>query len=373
MVRAYRFNLTALGSIALLVGAFLIYNTVSMSVIRRWPRSGPCAPSGHRGNNLPEFSRGGPCDRRDRNGGRRIPRRSAFAGDPRDGQGNRRRHLPDHGPPLALIFRRTPRRGGHRRNGGLARGLARPAWQRNPARGHDAAGLDRGRRRAVGHFAAASAACALAGTALAFLPAVGGFPLFGFLAVGCAIGALAGATVPAVLLLEKVSRRPFRRLFGAPGRLAASFFAGNLSRNAVAIAALALALGMAAAMAIMIASLRRTVLTWVDQSVASDLFVKSATGERRGLIGTMPVEAISFIRDIPGVAIADSFRTIEVRDARGNPFARRGRLRRRREDRGAPAPLGPRPGGGFASARLPAKPSSRNPSPGASGSAAGVG
>ncbi|HET9796138.1 MAG TPA: FtsX-like permease family protein, partial [Thermoanaerobaculia bacterium] len=40
MLRAYRFNLAALGSIALLVGAFLIYNTLSMSVLRRWPEIG---------------------------------------------------------------------------------------------------------------------------------------------------------------------------------------------------------------------------------------------------------------------------------------------------------------------------------------------
>ncbi|HET7453153.1 MAG TPA: ABC transporter permease, partial [Thermoanaerobaculia bacterium] len=92
------------------------------------------------------------------------------------------------------------------------------------------------------------------------------------------------------------------------------------SRNAVAIAALALALGMSAAMAVMIASLRRTVVTWIDQSVAADLFVKSATGQRRGIIGTIPSEAVDFLRAVPGVAVADPFRTIDVRDAQGNPF-----------------------------------------------------
>src|SRR5262249_61074418 len=35
MIAAFQFNLSALGSIALLVGLFLIYNTVSISVITR--------------------------------------------------------------------------------------------------------------------------------------------------------------------------------------------------------------------------------------------------------------------------------------------------------------------------------------------------
>ncbi|HET9792823.1 MAG TPA: ABC transporter permease, partial [Thermoanaerobaculia bacterium] len=183
-----------------------------------------------------------------------------------------------------------------------------------------AGAIERRRRgRALG-YALAAGGCAAAAAALAMLPAVRGFPLFGFAAVGCAIAALACGAPAAVLLLERAVRRPLRRLFGAPGRLAAAFFAGNLSKNAVAIAALALALGMSGAMAVMIASLRRTVIAWVDQSVSSDLFVKSATGERRGIIGTIPADAVDFLRAVPGVAVADPFRTVDVQDAKGEPF-----------------------------------------------------
>ena len=35
MVRAFRWNLRVLGYISLVVGAFLIYNTISVSVVRR--------------------------------------------------------------------------------------------------------------------------------------------------------------------------------------------------------------------------------------------------------------------------------------------------------------------------------------------------
>ena len=49
MLAAFRWNLRILSYIALLVGAFLIYNAVSVSVVRRRAESAPCAPWGEPG------------------------------------------------------------------------------------------------------------------------------------------------------------------------------------------------------------------------------------------------------------------------------------------------------------------------------------
>ena len=43
MLGAFRWNLRMLSYVALVVGAFLIYNTISVSVVRRRPRSALCA------------------------------------------------------------------------------------------------------------------------------------------------------------------------------------------------------------------------------------------------------------------------------------------------------------------------------------------
>ena len=324
MVRAYRFNLAALGSIALLVGAFLIYNTLSMSVLRRWPEIGAARALGaSRGTVFACFLAEGA-----------VLGAIGTAAGLGLGWALSRALLPAVGATVVNVYRATATLSLSRSwepfataaAVGLASSVAAAvvpsmeAARIPPAATMRAGSIERRRRRRTGAFSAAAAGCAALGAALARLPAVSGFPLFGFAAVGCAIAALACATPAAVLLLERAARRPLRRLFGAPGRLAAAFFGGNLSRNAVAIAALALALGMSGAMAVMIASLRRTVIAWVDQSVASDLFVKSATGDRRGIIGTIPAEAVDFLRSVPGVAVADPFRTIDVQDAGGEPF-----------------------------------------------------
>jgi len=324
MLRAYRFNLSALGSIGLLVGAFLIFNTLSMSVLRRWPEIGSARALG-------------------------ASRRMIFAcflaeGAALGGIGTAaglllgwalsRALLSAVGATVVNVYRATATLSlsgsaepfaaaaavGLISSIAAALAPAREAARIPPAATMRAGAVEGRRRTRVGAFAAAAGGFAAAAAGLALLPAVRGFPLFGFAAVGCVIAALACGAPAAVLLLERAVRRPLRRVFGAPGRLASAFFAGNLSKNAVAIAALALALGMSGAMAVMIASLRRTVIEWVDQSVASDLFVKSATGERRGIIGTLPAAAVDFLRGVPGVAVADPFRTVDVEDARGDPF-----------------------------------------------------
>jgi len=324
MVRAYRLNLAALGSIALLVGAFLIYNTLSMSVLRRWPEIGAVRALGaSRRSILACFLAEGAA----------LGAIGTAAGLGL-GWALSRALLPTVGATVVSVYRATATLSVSSSWEpfvtaalvGLVSSVAAsvvPAVEASripPAATMRPGSIERRRRRRAGWFAAIAAGCAALGAGLSRLPAVGGFPLFGFAAVGCAIAALAWGAPAAIIVIERASRRPLHRLFGVPGRLAAAFFGGNLSRNAVAIAALALALGMSGAMAVMIASLRRTVITWVDQSVASDLFVKSATGDRRGIIGTIPAEAVDFLRSVPGVAVADPFRTIDAHDARGTPF-----------------------------------------------------
>lgn len=324
MVRAFRFNLTALGSIALLVGVFLIYNTVSISVLRRRPEIGTLRALGAgRGEIFAAFLAEG-----------LILGAAGTALGELLGAGLSRMALAAVGGTVVNIYQPTASLSLSSSAEpfaaaglvGIAASLlaalapAAEAAGVPPATTMRPGSVERKRRARSGRFAAGAAGFAVLGFLLCFLPAVRGFPLFGFLAVGCAVAALAFAAPAAILGIERALRGPARRAFRAPGRLACAFFAGNLSRNAVAVAALALALGMTAAMAVMIASLRRTVAAWVEQTVSSDLFLKSATGSRRGIIGTIPPEAIEFLKTVPGVAVVDPFRALETTDAQGNPF-----------------------------------------------------
>ena len=324
MTRAFRFNLAALGSIALLVGMFLIYNTLSISVLRRRPEIGTLRALGaSRRSIFRAFVAEGLA----------IGVAGTAAGETL-GFALSRAAISAVGGTVVNIYQPTASLALSQSAepfltaaavgllASLAASLAPAAEAASvaPATTMRPGSVESGRRLRAPRFAAAAFALLLAGLGAAFLPPVAGFPAFGFGAMACAVGALALISPAAALTVERGVRGAARRIFRAPGRLACAFFSGNVSRNAVAIAALSLALGMTAAMAVMISSLRETVRTWVNQSAASDLFLKSATGSRRGLIGTIPGEAADFLRRIPGVALVDPFRAIDVTDGNGVSF-----------------------------------------------------
>ncbi len=324
MIRAFRFNLAALGSIALLVGVFLVYNTVSISVLRRRPEIGVLRALGaSRGAIFRAFLAEGLA----------IGAVGTAAGEAL-GMALSRAALSAVGGTVVNIYQPTASLSlsgspepflaaavvGLLASAAASLAPAAEASRIAPATTMRAGSVESSRKSSAPRLAALAAAALLAGLGFSLLPPVARFPFFGFAAVACVVAALALASPAAVLASERAVRSAVARVFRVPGRIACAFFAGNVSRNAVAISALSLALGMTAAMAVMIASLRETVRTWIEQSASSDLFLKSATGGRRGLIGTIPAEAIGFLRGIPGVALVDPFRAVDVVDGSGNPF-----------------------------------------------------
>lgn len=98
--------------------------------------------------------------------------------------------------------------------------------------------------------------------------------------------------------------------------------AGNLSRaahrNAVTIAALAAAVAMAIGVSVMIFSFRNSVDAWIDRGIVADLFIAPSSNETIGLHAFVPAEAISALREMPGVAAVDTYRSATA-TMRGEP------------------------------------------------------
>ena len=92
--------------------------------------------------------------------------------------------------------------------------------------------------------------------------------------------------------------------------------AGNLSRslvrNSVTIAALAAAVAMAIGVSVMVFSFRQTVGSWLDQTLAADLFVAPAANRMAGASAFMPPEAIRYLEALPAVAAVDTFRELSL-------------------------------------------------------------
>ena len=323
MVRAFRFNLNALGSLTLLVGVFLIANAVSVSVLRRRPEIATLKALGaSRGMVFSVFVLEGLA----------IGAAGTVLGEI-GGVFLARAALSAVAGTVSNIYLPTARitSAGFTGPALLAAGVglvsalaaailpAAEAVRVPPSPAMREGSVEAVRRARLSLRLAAAAAAVLLAAAASRLPAVDGFPFFGFAGVVLIVVALA---LVAPLLVSAASRllvRPLRRVAGAAGPLGARFFGGALARNGIAVAALAMALGMTLAMLVTVASIRETVRVWVETTLRSDLWVKAAAGRSSGLVGDLPEEIVPFLRSTPGVAAVDPFR---ARDAslRGRPF-----------------------------------------------------
>ena len=127
---------------------------------------------------------------------------------------------------------------------------------------------------------ACGAAVAMAAWLAARQPAVGGKPLFGYLAALLLIGASALAIPALVSVVARVSAAIAGRIvgvgLGVEALLASRSLAGSLRRTAVLVGALSTAIAMLSAVGIMVGSFRQTVLLWMEDRLQADLYLRPA-------------------------------------------------------------------------------------------------
>ena len=146
------------------------------------------------------------------------------------------------------------------------------------------------------------------GTGVAFLPAIGGLPLFGYLSIGLMlIGGVATMPWLARILLSPLRRvarghlvfdLAIQRLWGAP------------AQAAVALCGIVASTSLMVAMAVMVASLRGSVGDWLTDILPSDLLFRMETGgfdrhQQASLRATQGVQNIAFQTSLPMRLSAD--------------------------------------------------------------------
>lgn len=158
----------------------------------------------------------------------------------------------------------------------------------------------------------ASLACLAAGWLAALQPPVNGLPLWGHFSSLCAILAAALA-VPAALRRTSTVLRPWLgRWLGIEGRLAASQIQASTGRLSVSVAALTVALALTAAIAVMVGSFRQTVVTWVDETMGADLYARPGTPPRSRNAPTFSEETLDILRSHPAVLSLDGHSSLDL-------------------------------------------------------------
>lgn len=313
--RAFRLNLTALSLLALLVGLFLIYNTLSFAVVRRRPIIGTLRALGAtRGEVL-----------------RGLLLEAALLGAVGTLLGLAL------GVPLAQglvqLVGRTVQSLYYEQAvvalevaplsllKAVALGLlgavlaaavpAREAASLPPRSAMSRATLERGSRRwLLRAVLLGLLLAALGGLVLAASSGVSaGFVALFALVLGAALG------VPAVtVLLLHPAAALLGRLAGLPGRLAARGAAASLSRTGVAVTALAVAVAAVVGVGVMIHSFRVGVIGWLEHTLQADYYLSADTAGGRSALGPARLQRL---RGLPGVGSVQVNRWLELPTADG--------------------------------------------------------
>jgi putative ABC transport system permease protein len=154
---------------------------------------------------------------------------------------------------------------------------------------------------------------ALAGVAIILLGALlltwGRSLSLGFVALLLIAMGYALLTPSTVVMMAKAAEGPLARIFKLQGRLAARGVQTSLSRTAVAVAALTVAVATTVGVGIMIESFRDTVAAWLHTTLQADIYI--AVAGANGGAGLEPA-LLQRIAGVPGVAAVSTSRWLEI-------------------------------------------------------------
>ncbi|MGB6599253.1 MAG: FtsX-like permease family protein [Candidatus Acidiferrum sp.] len=316
MLAAFRWNLQLLSYIALIVGAFLIYNTISVSVVRRRPETGIVRALG----------------------ASRCAVLMAFIGEAA--------FFGLAGAALGLPTGRVMASGAVKLMAATVESLyvsSRPgpielsAWSvalafligvgvailsaYSPAREASLVSpveaMARGRREYIARvhksrglwfalFLAVGAAVA------ARVPAIHGKPVFGYFAAILLVIASALAIPAFTDAVISRSSRWLGKILGVEALLASQSLSASLRRTSVLVGALSTAIAMMVSVGIMVGSFRETVRIWMNDRLPADLYIRPAGEPAPDRHPTISVELAEKIRELPGVAGVDRLRAYEI-------------------------------------------------------------
>jgi putative ABC transport system permease protein len=311
MLRAFRWNLRILSYISLVVGAFLIYNTISVSVVRRRVEIGILRAIGLSrrgvmaiflgeaallgmvgsllGVGLGRFLAGALVGMisdtvnalftTSAPGAIALPISTIAA-------------ALATGTAVALFSALFP---------ALEASRVAPAEaMRRDARQHDT-------RLHVRRDLIVAALCATLAVLLCLPGPIDGRPVFGYLSTLFAIAATAMVSPAFVTAVIRICRGALRRISGAAGLIAGRSLVASLSRTSIVVTALATAIAMMVSVGIMVGSFRETVQVWLDSQLRADLYLRAAGSATAGIYPPLDKAVPEIVRNTPGVGEVDIF------------------------------------------------------------------
>ena len=319
MLGAFRWNLRMMSYATILVGAFLIYNTVSAYIVRRRRQIGIVRAVGAsramvRAAFLFEGAVFGALGVA---AGLVLGRLLAIGA--LDAVGQTVSALYVSSTPGEIAFR--PWTVGVAVVSGIGVSVLSAWWPAReaaavaPTEAMAAATLDYRVHAASPRLTATAVALAVLAAVCSLVPPVERIPIGGYAALVCLIGAAALISPRMSTAVLALCDRWLATRFGAVPRLAARGLAASLGRTSVIVTAMAVATALIVGMAVMVGSFRETVVVWVEHRLQADFYVSPAGGGGRGAPATMNEDVAARLAPVPGVLDVGRYRTYPIRHA----------------------------------------------------------
>lgn len=316
MLAAFRWNLHVLSYIALVVGGFLIYNTISISVVRRRTEIGVVRALG----------------------GSKALVGCGFLAEALA--------IASTGTAAGLLFGRILALGAVQLIGttvqslyvssvpakvqmspaalmtGISLGLGvsllaalAPAWEAAQIPPTEA--MARGREQYLAAVRSRRTVwlafgMLLAGLALTQPGPVFGKPIFGYVAVILLVGGTSLAIPNIWIAFAARTQRIITKSFTVEASLAMRSLRASIARTSVLTAALATAVAMTASIGIMVGSFRDTVRVWMDNELRADFYLRPPAAAGADRYPVMSADVADRIERLPGVAAVDRFRSYPI-------------------------------------------------------------
>jgi len=317
MLRAFRWNLRMMSYTTILVGAFLIYNTITAYVVRRRQQIGIVRAVGAsramvRAAFLIEGTVFGAIGAV---AGLLLGRVLAVGAV--EAVGGTVSSLYVSSTPGEIAFR--PGTVATAVGAGLGMSLLSAWWPAREAAGvapteaMARARLDYRLRTASRRSAVAAFALVVLAVACCFVPPVERIPFGGYLAPILLAAACAMVSPRLSASALGVAGRLLAKPLGVIASVAARGLAASIGRTSVIVTAMAVATGLVVSMGVTVGSFRETVADWLQSRLKADFYVSPVADGGRGAASTMSEEVAARLAEVPGVAGVGRFRTYSIR------------------------------------------------------------
>lgn len=317
MLRAFRWNLRILSYISLLVGAFLIYNTIAVSVVRRRTEIGILRALGTSSHAVLAIFLGEAA-------------MLGIAGSALGiaiGRGLAAALIGMLSDTINALFVTSSPGAIGLSAGSIAAALitgtavavvsalipAREAGRVAPAEAMRQSLVEHETRLHVRRDLVIAAIAAIIAWVLCQFGPIGGRPILGYAATLFAVAAAAMIAPAFVTAVIWALRQTLKKAGGAAALIAGRSLVSSLARTSVVVTALATAISMMVAVGIMVGSFRETVEVWLDSQLRADIYMRAEGPATAGIYPPIDPRVERIAQQTPGVAEVDALRAFEFR------------------------------------------------------------